>query len=305
MANDFLTPDVIARQALASLYENLVMVPLVHTDHSVEFNSARRQGDTVRIRKPAVLNAALFDRSAGISIQDVDEDFVNISMDKIADTSVAVNSEELRLDIQSFDDQIMSPALEGLAQFIDRQILGLKSGVTQVAGITPASRTWDNPEALIEAGRLLDIQKVPPNLRHAVTGPTTKAEWMDSDIIKHADKSGSTEALRQGSIGTNIFGFDVFQTQNVTQPAASPATGQPTTEVGVAFHRSAFAFVSAPMEIPPGAEGSVQSFNGISVRVVQQYDITKKRTIVSFDILFGVKAIDVNRAVLLKGPNAA
>ncbi|QWS68126.1 major capsid protein [Gordonia phage VanLee] len=305
MANDFLTPDVIARQALATLYENLVMLPLVHTDHSQEFNGPRAQGDTVRIRKPAVLNASLFNRTNGIQIQDVDEDFVNVSMDKIADTSVAVNSEELRLDIQSFDDQIMSPALEGMAQFIDRQILSLKSDVTQVAGITPAGRGWDQPEVLIEAGRLLDIRKVPPTLRHAVTGPSTRAEWLDSDIIKHADKSGSTEALRAGSIGRNLFGFDAFMTQNVPQPAGSPATGQPTTEVGVAFHQSAFAFVSAAMEIPPGAEGAVQSYNGISIRVVRQYDINKKRTVVSFDVLFGIKTIDANRAVLLKGANAA
>lgn len=305
MANDFLTPDVIARQALATLYENLVMVPLVHTEHSVNFTGAQKVGDTVRIRKPAVLNASLFNRTSGISIQDVDEDYVNISMDKIADTSVAVNSEELALDIQSFDDQIMSPAIEGLAQFIDRQILSLKSDVTQVAGVTPSGREWDKPEVLIEAGRQLDIRKVPPTLRHAVTGPTTQAEWLDSDIIKHADKSGSTEALRAGSIGRNLFGFDAYMTQNVAQPASSPATGQPTTEVGVAFHPSAFAFISRPMEVPPGAAGSVQSYNGISVRVVQQYDITKKRTVISFDILFGIKTIDANRAVLLKGPNAA
>lgn len=305
MANDFLTPDVIARQALATLYENLVMVPLVHTDHSVNFTGPMRVGNTVNIRKPAVLNASLFNRASGITIQDVDEDSIPISLDKIADTSIAVNSEELLLDIQSFDDQIMGPAIEGLAQFIDRQILALKADVTQVAGITPSGFEWDKPEALIEAGRLLDIQKVPSMLRHAVTGPTTRAKWLNSDIIKHADKSGSTDALRNGSIGRNLFGFDAYMTQNVPQPAASPATGQPTTEVGLGFHQSAFAFVSAAMEVPPGAAGSVESYNGISIRVVQDYDISKKRSIVSFDVLFGVKTIDANRAVLLKGPNAS
>ena len=40
-------------------------------------------------------------------------------------------------------------------------------------------------------------------------------------------------------------------------------------------------------------------------QVVQDYDISKKRTIISLDVLFGNKTIDADRAVLLKGANAA
>lgn len=306
MANDFLTPDVIARQALATLYENLVMVPLIHTDHSANFTGPQKVGNTVNIRKPAVLTASEFNRTTGIVLQDVDEDSIPISLNKIADVSVSVTSEELALDIQSFDDQVLTPATEALGQHIDRAIITeMKTNTVQVAGITPAGFEWDKPEVLIEAGRLLDIRKVPASLRHAVTGPTTKAKWLNSDLLKHADKSGTTEALRRGSIGRDLFGIDAYQTQNIVQPAVSPASGQPTTEVGIAFHQSAFALVTAPMEVPPSAYGSVQSYNGVSIRVVQDYDITKKRTIISLDVLYGTKTIDANRAVLLKGANAA
>jgi len=37
-----------------------------------------------------------------------------------------------------------------------------------------------------------------------------------------------------------------------TNPAA--ASGQPTTEVGMAFHRSALALASAPLEVPAGTQ---------------------------------------------------
>ena len=50
MANTFLTPSVVAREALMVLENNLVMANLVHRDYSDEFVQV---GDTVTIRKPS------------------------------------------------------------------------------------------------------------------------------------------------------------------------------------------------------------------------------------------------------------
>ena len=50
MANSFLTPDVIAREALIVLENNLIMANLVHRDYSNEFVNV---GDTITVRKPA------------------------------------------------------------------------------------------------------------------------------------------------------------------------------------------------------------------------------------------------------------
>lgn len=49
MPNTFLTPDIIANEALMVLENNTVMAGLVHRDYSKEFN---RVGDTITIRKP-------------------------------------------------------------------------------------------------------------------------------------------------------------------------------------------------------------------------------------------------------------
>ena len=68
MANTFLTPDVIAAKALATLYENLTMLPLVYTDVSSDF-SRSKVGSVVNVRKPATFTANEFDRASGISIQ--------------------------------------------------------------------------------------------------------------------------------------------------------------------------------------------------------------------------------------------
>lgn len=303
MVNAFLTPDVIAKQALASLYETTHMLPLVYTDLTSEF-AAQKIGNTINVRKPATFTAKLFNRANGIELQDANESDIPVVLDNIADVSFAVTSEELTLDIEKFDEQLLTPAMEAISQHIDLAILSLRSGITQVVG-QAAGFEWDKPESLIDAARILDVNKVPASERFAVVGPTTKSKWLNTDLLKHAEKSGSTEALREGSIGKNLFGFESFQSGNIGQPAVTPAIGAPTTEVNLAFHKTAFAFASAPLEVAPGSNASVVNYKGISIRVAYQYDINKKQTIVSLDTLYGVKTLDPLRAVLIKGANRA
>lgn len=299
MANTFVTPELVASRALANLYENLGALPLVYTDHSQEFSAGK--GDTVNVRKPAVLTASDFDAATGITLQDVNELSVPVKLNKIADISVPVTSKQMTLDIDSFEEQIVVPAAMGLAQHIDRAILAMRSQIDQEVG-TAAGFELNKPEVLIDADKVLNLKNVPSSERRAIVGPTTRAHWMNSDIIKHADKSGSTAALREGSIGRNLFGFEAFMTQNIGQPSTTPAPGQPTTEVGVAFHKTAFGFVSAPLELPDdNGWAAISNEYGISIRTVKKYDIHKKQTVISFDVLYGTTVLDKNRAVLLKG----
>ncbi|HEX9228361.1 MAG TPA: P22 phage major capsid protein family protein, partial [Arthrobacter sp.] len=286
---------------LATLYETTQMLPLVYTDVSQAFATAKI-GDTVNVRKPAVFTANVFDRAVGIVPQNATETAIPVKLDKIADVSFTVTTEDLTLNISDFAEQFLDPAMEAIAQHVDKAILALRDDVVQTAG-TGAGFEWNKPEVLIEAGRLLDIKNVPTQDRYAVVGPTTKAQWLNTELLKHADKSGTTAALRAGSIGRDVFGFQAFQTQNVGQPGA--VSGQPSTEQGLAFHKTAFAFASAPLEVAPGSNASVVTYKGINIRVAYDYDIKYKQTVVSLDTLYGVKTLDANRAVLLAGANNA
>lgn len=309
--NNFLTVQEIAEEALATLYESTPMHGLVHTDLTSEFGT-KAKGNTIDIRTPAVFQAKRFNRANGIELQEATEGSIPVVLDKISDVSVPVTDEDMTLSIKDFSAQLLTPMIEAIAQDIDLTLLGLRSGVTQVAGFgteaTADGTTWDKPEVLIEAGRQLDLNKVPLQNRFAVVGPTTKAKWLNTDLIKHAEKSGSTAALREGSIGKDLFGFEAFQTGNVGQPKAVPVAGDPTTEIGLAFHNTAFAFGSAPLQLPAGAnvgQVAVVSYKGLSIRIAYGWDITHKQTVISADMLFGVKLLDAKRAVLLKGANKA
>ncbi|MFB4284856.1 P22 phage major capsid protein family protein [Nonomuraea sp. MTCD27] len=311
MANTFLTPSIIAKAALATLYETCVMAQLVHRDYEQEFVS--RVGDTISVRKPAVFQANEFDRAQGIQIQNASEGSVPITLNHFADVSFAVTAEELTLEIEDFGTQLLNPAMEAISQKIDRDILSLRNDIVQRVGVTDATvpgvpgkviHEYSDPKTAIDARRVLNQRNVPAADRYLVVGPEIEALWLSDPLFHQADTRGDTDGLREASLGRRVFGHDAFQTQNIVAPPTTPppATGAPNTEIGVAFHKTAFALVTRPLVLPQGAaNAAVESYKGFGVRVVMDYDIKAKQDVVSVDCLYGVKTLDPNRAVLIHG----
>jgi hypothetical protein len=290
MANTLLTPSVIARRALANLYANSVMLPLVNRDYDDEFTA--QIGDTVTVRKPATLTANTYSQAVGISIQNVTETSTTVKLDKIADVSVAVTSTDYALSLDSFDEQVVAPAMEAIAGKIDAALLALASDISQSVNVSAyVQATAAHPTfALIDAGRALDLKFVPDTDRAAIVDPWIGAAMRRDELTHAADKVGDNgSALRRAGIGT-IHGFDTAMSNRITSAQ------------GLAFHKSAFTFVTRPMPKPRGAaQSEIVNFRGLSVRVVADYNITYKQDVISFDILYGTKTLDANRAVILNG----
>lgn len=309
MANTILSPAAIARAALATLYEVTIGAQLVHRDYDTEFVS--KKGDTVTVRKPATFEATEFDPATGIVIQNATETGIPVVLNHFADTSFAVTSRDMTLKIENFSEQLLDPAMESIAQKIDRDLFKeFRAGITQTVGGTGVKegREYNHPEALIDAATILNKNAVPTTERRAVIGPEMNGDWIDADLIKQVNTSGSTEALREAYLGRRLFGFDPYWSQHIEQPKAAGAqvAGDPTTEVGIAFHRTAVTLVTRQLELPQGAaNAAIASYKGFGVRVVIGYDQAKKQDVVSVDTLYGIKVLDAKRAVLIKGPNKA
>lgn len=120
MPNNFLTPKIIANEALMVLQANLVMANLVHKDYSKEFVKV---GDTITIRKPAKFIAKNF--TGETSNQDATEGSVLVKMDRFRDITVPVTSKEFTLDIKDFSTQIVTPAMQAIAQAIDEDLIAV------------------------------------------------------------------------------------------------------------------------------------------------------------------------------------
>ena len=83
--NSFLTPDVIAREALLILEDNIVAPQMMETSATADFTGAK-VGDTIRIRRPAFFGVDTFDRSGAnggntVTIQDAVENSVNLKIE--------------------------------------------------------------------------------------------------------------------------------------------------------------------------------------------------------------------------------
>ena len=233
---------------------------------------------------------------------------------------------------------------------------------------------------LTSARKLLNVNKAPVAPRYAIWDPEAEAKFLELDTFVEADKSGTTEALRNGSLG-RIMGFENFMSQAVkthtkgTLPHQAQAkitvkgavsggntvvldvsttsgsgtltgtlkygdiltidgsivctvTADATAEeneitvnvypaitvaadkevvvtanhtANLAFHPSAFAFVTRPLAAPAGVESYVTSFNGITLRVVRGYDMKYKKDMLSMDVLYGYKTMYPELAVRYLG----
>ena len=70
----------------------------------------------------------------------------------------------------------------------------------------------------------------------------------------------------------------------------------------VAFHRNAIALVSRNLALPMGASNAAYaSAGGLGVRVVYDYDAATKTDKISFDVIYGVKALDEDLICVLRG----
>lgn len=126
----------------------------------------------------------------------------------------------------------------------------------------------------------------------------------------HPESKVDTGALQQfvvtadyaGGAGTINISPAIYTTggrQNVV--AAGIANGVAVTKVGgasqiykpsMAFHKDAFAFATADLVMPGGVDfASRQVQDGISMRIVRQYDINNDKFPCRLDVLYGYKTI--------------
>lgn len=285
---DFLTSDVIANAAALVLAERSLYAPLVYRDFDENFRGA--QGDTITVRKPAKFTAKTFNRAVGIELQTGAETGTPVRLDTLLDVSFAVTTEQRTLDIEDFTAQLLAPAMAAIAEGVDNAVLALRADVTQTVGVAGAEPA--NPRAWFTARRILNQQKAPLNNRIALLGPELEESYLNMENFRFADHAGTTEALREAVLG-RVAGFESY-----SSPAISREPLAPNAEESLFFQRNAFALVTRTLELPRDMDAAVRDLDGIGVRVVQGYDITKKQHIVSVDCLIGTKTIYPELAVI-------
>lgn len=210
MANHLLTVQEIARRTLPRLIDNLVFPNIVHKDFSEDFQGAL--GDTIRVRKPVLLSAKDFDPEQGVTPEDLNESAVAVTLDKIATVDVDIGALEGACDPEAAERDFEIAAAAALAEKINREGLALYKDIPTfvgTAGTTPATLS-----AFADARKQLNLQRVPVSGRVALWDPEADAAFCGIDAVVHAEKSGSVQALREGSVG-RVMGMDHYMSQAV------------------------------------------------------------------------------------------
>lgn len=113
-----------------------------------------------------------------------------------------------------------------------------------------------------------------------------------------ADGTGDADVIISPAIITS----GPFQTVSAAPVNDAAITVIASHTANLAFHKNAFGLVTVPLELPDGAAFKArQAANGLSVRVVKDYDIDADEDIIRIDILYGVKTLYPELACVLLG----
>ncbi len=211
MANAPLTLDVIAKEALTILDNNLVAAKMVHRGYENDFGDAMNgfeSGDTISIRRPTDFTV----RDGATSVnQDIVEGKVSLVVDKQKGVDFGFTSKELTLNIKDLSDRVIKPAMIQLANQIDSDVLGLYKYVPNWVGT--AGQTINSFADFALAPQLLDQYAVPLEGRSAVLSPVDHWGLLGSQTALYITDAAKG-AYRNGSLGM-IGGVDTFMAQNL------------------------------------------------------------------------------------------
>ncbi|MEH3055537.1 MAG: hypothetical protein PGN13_16290 [Patulibacter minatonensis] len=284
MANTIITPSVIAKRAQAILWQSTILAQMVDRDFEAEFGG--KQGDTITVRTKPKFEVKEFDPANGTVVQDITEGSFPLKLDKHLDITFAVSSKDMTLSVDDFSERFLQSALEAYAQDLDQRVAEVLATTARGAGGGGvATVTGGKPRTVLgRAATVIGRANFPTNERYAVFSHEGAEVMGSDDVIERADASGSTNALREASLG-RLKGFDTY-----TSGAFGYGPGNRGKADGVAFHRSAVMLATRTLEKPldTGQRCEVVNYKGFGLRVVYGYDMKFKSNIVSIDMLAGV-----------------
>jgi len=209
--NTTLTADIIAKEAVMILDNELVMAKKVFRGYENEFDkkvNGYKVGETISIRKPTDFTVR---DGAVMNVQDVTEGKTTITVDKRKGVDFKFSSQDLTLKIGELSERVIKPAMVQLANQIDTDLMALYKAVPSWLG-TPASPI--NSYADFAKGpERMDEYANPSDGRTAVLSPADHWGLLGSQTALYI-QDAAKGAYRKGSLG-EIGGVDTYMSQNV------------------------------------------------------------------------------------------
>lgn len=238
MSNSILTIDVIAKEALMILDNELVMAKKVHRGLESEFGNAMngyQAGATVTIKRPTDFTVR---SGANASTQDVVEGSTSITVDQQKGVDFAFTSQELTLNIKDLSERVIKPAMVQLANTIDTSLHGLYKYVPNWVG-TPG-QIINSYADYAKGPERLDEYAVSTDGRTGILSPADHWGLLGSQTSLYM-QDVAKGAYRKGSLG-EIGGVETYMSQNV--PTHTVGSDVTTVTVGAAITTSTTTYAS-------------------------------------------------------------
>lgn len=200
MANIWEHPSMIAEEALTHLEDALVVAPLCAKDKTSEFNTRPngwKVGETVSFRTHG--EYAVTEFAGSITPQAISTSTRPLTIERHFDISVEVTSREATLDLDSFSEQVIQPAMYSLAESADTY-LGTK--ILQAAGLYVSDDLFANPADIAQARKSAILQQLAMN-RFCLLDLDLEAKLLGQDWFNRADSRGSAgeQTMRTADMG--------------------------------------------------------------------------------------------------------
>ncbi len=174
--------------------------------------------------------------------------------------------------------------------------VGTKAGTPLVNGASQtgaslATDGWTNSTAALKKGDIFTVAGV-----FRVHPETKLSTGVLQQFVVTADSSADGSGVVSVPISPSIVTSGA--SQNVSgspaDNAAITVAGTASTAHGIsmAHHKEAFAFATADLVMPKGVDFAAREvFDGVSIRIVRQYDINNDKFPCRLDVLYGYKTI--------------
>lgn len=197
MGNSILTSDIIVKESLMELKNQLVLAKSVNRQYDDQFaKTGAKAGDTINIRLPNRYNVT---DGAALNIQDSEDQSVPLTLDHHKHVGMAFSNKDLTLSVDAFKERYIKPAVTALANSVDYTGHGeMYKAVYNSVGVPSASalpstlKGFTQAKAKIAAGggAIDDLTAVVDPMVEASLVDGLKGLFQSSDQIKQQYEKG-------------------------------------------------------------------------------------------------------------------
>ncbi len=265
-SNNLLTDDVIAKEALRLLKNNLVMAKCVYRNYEKTFGKV---GDTIRLELPFRTKSA---SGRVLQKQPLVDQTIPFKIDYQEHVGFEITVKSRTLDIKNFSERYLMSGMVQIANKIDRSLALTLKKAFHSSG-TPGVRPGKYIDFANAAAKQTTYAVPQDGMRHAVLDPFTCASLSD-EVTKLFKESMVEMAYKKGYRG-DVSEYKTYETQNLPKHTVGNYNGTPLVN-GTIANGNTLTFDGGTASATTGylKEGDVFTMDGVYGINPQNYETT-------------------------------